>query len=125
NGAVFAISQSPKDFLDTKAANAIITNSYIKYVLKLTKGHELLGQFELNPSEIEAIKQLQSKPRAFSDLFVKYGTRSLVARVEPCPLDYWICTTDAKDHVYETKVRKENPGLSEAALLLKLTEAKS
>ena len=124
NGAVFSISQSPKDFLDTKAANAIITNSYIKYVLKLTKGHELLSQFELNANEIEAVKLLQSKPRVFSDLFVKYGNHSLVARIEPCLLDYWICTTDAKDHVYEAKVRAENPGLSEAELLLKLTEAK-
>jgi len=124
NGAVFPISQSPKDFLDTKAANAIITNSYIKYVLKLTKGHELLSQFELNPNEIEAVKLLQSKPRVFSDLFVKYGNHSLVARIEPCLLDYWICTTDAKDHVYEAKVRAENPGISEAELLLKLTEAK-
>jgi conjugal transfer ATP-binding protein TraC len=124
NGAIFSISQSPKDFLDTKAANAIITNSYIKYILKLTKGHELLSQFELNPNEIEAIKLLQSKPRVFSDLFVKYGNHSLVARIEPCPLDYWICTTDAKDHVYESKIRDENPGISEADLLLKLTEAK-
>ena len=124
NGAVFSISQSPKDFLDTKAANAIITNSYIKYVLKLTKGHELLSQFELNASEIEAIKQLQSKPGVFSDLFVKYGMRSLVARIEPCPLDYWICTTDAKDHVREMRLRQENPGLSEMELLLKLTEGK-
>jgi len=124
NGAIFSISQSPKDFLDTKAANAIITNSYIKYILKLTKGHELLSQFELNPNEIEAIKLLQSKPRVFSDLFVKYGNHSLVARIEPCPLDYWICTTDAKDHVYESKLRDENPGISEANLLLKLAEAK-
>jgi hypothetical protein len=124
NGAVFSISQSPKDFLDTKAANAIITNSYIKYVLKLTKGHELLNQFELNANEIEAVKLLHSKPRVFSDLFVKYGGHSLVARIEPCPLDYWICTTDAKDHVQEAKVRAENPGLSEAELLLKLTEEK-
>jgi conjugal transfer ATP-binding protein TraC len=124
NGAVFSISQSPKDFLDTKAANAIITNSYIKYVLKLTKGHELLSQFELNPNEIEAVKLLQSKPRVFSDLFVKYGTNSLVARIEPCPLDYWICTTDAKDHIQESRLRDENPGLTEAELLLKLTETK-
>jgi len=123
NGAVFSISQSPKDFLDTKAANAIITNSYIKYVLKLTKGHELLSQFELNPNEIEAVKLLQSKPRVFSDLFVKYGTNSLVARIEPCLLDYWICTTDAKDHVRESRLRAENPTLSEAELLLKLMEA--
>lgn len=124
NGAVFSISQSPKDFLDTKAANAIITNSYIKYVLKLTKGHELLSQFELNANEVEAVKHLQSKPRVFSDLFVKYGGHSLVARIEPCPMDYWICTTDAKDHVRESRVRAENPGLSEAELLLKLTEEK-
>lgn len=124
NGAVFSISQSPKDFLDTKAATAIITNSYIKYVLKLTKGHELLAQFELNANEIEAIKQLQSKPGVFSDLFVKYATHSLVARIEPCRLDYWICTTDAKDFVTESRVRAENPGLSQAELLLKLTEAR-
>ncbi len=124
NGAVFSISQSPKDFLDTKAANAIITNSYIKYVLKLTKGHELLAQFELNANEIEAIKQLQSKPGVFSDIFVKYGTHSIIARIEPCRLDYWICTTDAKDYVTESRLRAENPGLSQAELLLKLAEAK-
>jgi len=124
NGAVFSISQSPKDFLDTKAATAIITNSYIKYVLKLTKGHELLSQFELNPNEVEAIKHLQSKPGVFSDIFVKYGGHSLVARIEPCPFDYWICTTDAKDYVREEKVRAANPGLSEAEILLKLTEGK-
>jgi conjugal transfer ATP-binding protein TraC len=124
NGAIFSISQSPKDFLDTKAAAAIVTNSYIKYVLKLTKGHELLSQFDLNPNEVEAVRHLQSKPGVFSDIFVKYGTRSLVARIEPCPLDYWICTTDAKDHVHESKVRAANPGLSEMDLLLKLTEGK-
>jgi len=124
NGAVFSISQSPADFLETKAAKAIIINSYIKYVLKLTKGHELLAQFDLNPNEIEAVKQLQSKPGVFSDLFVKFGSNSLVARIEPCPLDYWICTTDAKDRVTEDGVRAENPGISEIDLLLKLSEAK-
>lgn len=124
NGAVFSISQSPKDFLDTRAANAIISNSYIKYILKLTKGHELLGQFELNPSEIEAVRQLQSKPRVFADIFVKYGNRSVVARIEPCLLEYWICTTDAQDHLAEGKARRENPGLSETGILLKLAEAK-
>lgn len=124
NGAVFSISQSPKDFLDTRAANAIISNSYIKYILKLSKGHELLSQFELNSNEIEAIKQLQSKPRIFSDIFIKYGNHSVVARIEPCPLDYWICTTDPKDHVLESQIRAENPKLSEVAILLKLTEVK-
>jgi conjugal transfer ATP-binding protein TraC len=124
NGAIFSISQSPKDFLDTKAANAIIANSYVKYVLKLAKGHELLSQFDLNANEIEAVRLLQSKPRVFSDLFVKFGTRSLVARIEPSPLDYWLCTTDANDHVTEERVRAEHPGLSEPEILLKLAEGK-
>ena len=124
NGAIFSISQSPKDFLDTKAANAIIANSYVKYVLKLAKGHELLTQFDLNPNEVEAVRMLQSKPRVFSDLFVKFGARSAVARVEPCPLDYWLCTTDAQDHVTEERLRAANPGLSETEILLKLAEGR-
>ena len=124
NGAVFSISQSPADFLDTKAAKAIISNSYIKYILKLTKGHELLPQFDLNPNEIEAVKQLESKQGVYTDLFVKFGTRSLVARLEPCPLDYWICTTDPKDRVMEDQFKAANPGLSQREVLLKLSEAR-
>ena len=124
NGAVLSISQSPKDFLDTKAASAIIANSYVKYMLKLSKGHELLGQFELNCNEIEAVKNLQSKHKVFSDLFVKFGPHGLVIRVEPGPLDYWICTTDAADHVRENDLRNQNPELSEMELLVKLAEGK-
>jgi len=88
--------------------NLDLAVSYIKYVLKLTKGHELLAQFELNANEIEAIKQLQSKPGVFSDIFVKYGTHSIIARIEPCRLDYWICTTDAKDYVTESRSFSSN-----------------
>ncbi len=124
NGAVFSISQSPVDFLETRAAKAIIANSFIKYILKLTKGHELLSQFDLNPNEVEAAKQLQSKQGVFTDVFAKYGSHSMVIRIEPCPLDYWICTTDAKDRVFEDRVRSENPGISETDLLLKLAEAR-
>ena len=40
----------------------------------------MLSQFDLNPNEVEAVRHLQSKPGVFSDIFVKYGTRSLVAR---------------------------------------------
>jgi len=122
NGAVLSISQSPKDFLETAAANAIITNSYVKYILKLTKGHDLLEQFDLNQNEAQAVKQLAAEPGKFSDIFIKYGERSLVARIEPCPLDYWICTTSAQDFVKEEQLRKAHPGISESDLLVKLAE---
>ena len=122
NGAVLSVSQSPKDFLDTKAAAAIVGNSYVKYVLKLAKGHELLAQFDLNPNEVEAVKALQSKPGLFSDIFVKFDAHPLVARIEPGPLDYCICTTDPNDFVKESRLREKNPGLTEPQLLLKMAE---
>ena len=124
NGAVFSISQSPADFLETRAAKAIIANSYVKIVLKLAKGHELLPEFDLNANEIEAVRQLQSKPGVFSDVFLKFGGHSLVARIEPSPLDYWVCTTNAQDWLTEEKARAANPGLSHAELLLKLAEGR-
>jgi len=117
NGLILSISQSPVDFLSTKAANAIITNSYIKYVLRLTKGHDLLPQFGFTQGEIEAIKGLTSVPRKFSDLFLKFNEHSTVIRVEPSPLDYWICTTDAEDAMKEEKVRQDNAGASHAQIL--------
>ena len=122
NGAVFSISQSPKDFLDTRAANAIIANSYVKFVLKLSKGHELLPQFDLNQNEVESVRHLRAEPGRYSDLFIKFGERAVVARIEPCPLDYWICTTSAEDRLKEDRLRAENPALSETDLLLKLAE---
>jgi len=122
NGAVLSVSQSPKDFLDTKAASAIVGNSYVKYVLKLAKGHELLGQFDLNPNEVDAVKALQSKPGDFSDIFVKFGAHPMVARIEPGDLDYCICTTDPGDFVKESRLRESNPGLSEPEVLLKMAE---
>jgi len=109
NGLILSISQSPEDFLATKAANAIISNSFTKYILKLNKNHELLSQCELNDSEIAETKTLISKPGEFSEVFVKYGQNSIAARIEPTPLEYWIATTDPSDCDAEAAARKENP----------------
>lgn len=122
NAAIYSISQSPKDFLDTPAANAIITNSYVKFVLKLTKGFELLPRFELNGNQVEAARHLQAKPGEFSDLLIGFGERSVVARIEPSPLEYWVCTTNAEDRLKEDRLRAARPELSTPQLLLRLAE---
>ena len=109
NGMILSISQSPVDFLNTKAANAIISNTYVKYVLRLTKGHEHLPQFGFSTGEIEAIKHLHSVPRQFSDVFLKFVEQATTIRIEPSPLDYWVCTTDADDTVKEQKIRDAHP----------------
>jgi len=123
NGMTFMISQSLVDFLKTKAADGIITNAYIKYVLKLTKGHEHLPSFEFNAAEIDAIKNLSSVPRKFSDVFVKFNKNSTTLRLEPCPLEYWICTTDPDDLVREQTLRKEHPDWPPVQFLTQLAQA--
>ena len=120
NGMVLSISQSPVDFLNTKAANAIISNTYVKYVLRLTKGHEHLPQFGFSPGEIEAIKDLHSVPRQFSDVFLKFVEQATTIRIEPSPLDYWVCTTDADDTVREQGIRTAHPEWSHAQILEEL-----
>lgn len=117
NGLVLSISQSPEDFLNTKAASAIISNSFTKYVLKLNKGHELLKQFDFNDSQVSEIKSLISKPGYFSELFVKFGENGAVLRLEPTPLEYWIATTDPEDLKAEALAREKNPALRPLALL--------
>lgn len=121
NGMILSISQSPVDFLNTKAANAIISNTYVKYVLRLTKGHELLPQFNFTVPEIEAVKNLQSAPRQFSDVFLKFNDKATTLRIEPSPLDYWICTTDAEDTLKEEQLRHAHPEWSHARVISELT----
>jgi len=120
NGMILSISQSPVDFLNTKAANAIISNTYVKYVLRLTKGHEHLPQFGFSPGEIDAIKNLHSVPRQFSDVFLKFVEQATTIRIEPSPLDYWVCTTDADDTVKEQNIRSAHPEWSHAQVLEEL-----
>ena len=122
NGMILSISQSPVDFLNTKAANAIISNTYVKYVLRLTKGHEHLPQFGFSPGEIEAIKNLHSVPRQFSDVFLKFIEQATTIRIEPSPLDYWVCTTDAEDTVREEKLRREHPDWSHGRVMTELSK---
>ncbi len=122
NGLVLSISQSPEDFLNTKAAGAIISNSFTKYVLKLNKGHELLKQFDFNDSEISEIRTLLSKPGHFSELFVKFGQNGAVVRLEPTSLEYWIATTDPEDIKVEAMAREKSPNLKPLSLLQDLAK---
>ncbi|MFH1367871.1 MAG: ATP-binding protein [Elusimicrobiota bacterium] len=123
NASVFSISQSPADFLSTKASNAIISNSYTKYFLKIdSKGTELLPQFGLNHSEISEIQNLSFSPKKYSEVFVKFLNHCSVLRIIPNPLDYWICTTDSKDYIVEQEFKKKHPQLSYNDFILKLSK---
>lgn len=122
NGGVISISQSPIDFLNSKAANAIIANSYVKYILKLTKGYDVLPQFGLSSAEINAVKQLSSVPGKYSDVFIKFNEKGTILRIEPSSFDYWICTTNAVDYLREQEIRQAHPELTHIQVLQALAE---
>ena len=109
NAGVLSISQNPEDFLDAKIAGVMINNSPIKYILRLKKSHEKLALFGLNENEIQAAREIEVKPGFYSEVFIKFDDRSVIAKVEASPLEYWIATTDPEDLAVEMKLRNQNP----------------
>ena len=114
---VLSISQSPEDFIQSKASTAILVNSYVKYILKLQKGHEVLGRFDLNENEIKAVRELEVRQGEYSEVFVKFFNRSVVARLEPSALEYWMATTAPEDTAFLERERLRHSGVSELELL--------
>ncbi|MDR1196171.1 MAG: ATP-binding protein [Endomicrobium sp.] len=124
NAGILSISQSPTDFLSTKAANAIISNSYVKYILRLKSGFELLEQFGLNAQEIGKVKNLRIEKGKYSEVFLKFSEYARVIRIEPSAVDYWICTTDPDDAKKEDDLRAKYPQYTEAQILENLSQGR-
>jgi conjugal transfer ATP-binding protein TraC len=122
NAAIYSISQSPADFLNTKAANSIISNSYLKFVLKLKSGYDLLPNFGLNSQEIEKVKSLRVEKGKFSEIFLKFNDYNRVVKIQPSPVDYWICTTDPGDLQKELAIKEKYPDFSSAQVIEKLAQ---
>lgn len=122
NAAIYSISQSPVDFLGTKAANSIISNTYLKFVLKIKSGFELLEKFGLNPQEIEKVRNLRIEKGLFSEVFLKFNEHSRVVKIQSSPVDYYICTTDPDDSQKEAAVRAAHPDYTTAQVIQTLAE---
>lgn len=120
NAAIYAISQSPLEFLSTKAANAMISNSYLKYVLRIKSGFELLNKFGLTNQDKEKVENLRIEKGKFSEVFLKFNEHSRVIKIEPNKTDYYICTTDPDDRTLEDTVRANNPNSTELDILKKV-----
>lgn len=122
NAAVLSITQSPEDFLNSQSATAVISNSYIKYILKLQRGFEVLKKLDFNEKEIELVKSLQSIRGKYSEILVKFMNKTQVLRIQTSKTDYWICTTDPEDFKIEQQVRNKYHNATETEILKKLTQ---
>ncbi len=120
NAMVLSITQSPEDFLQSKSATAVISNSYTKYILKLQKGFETLAKLDFNEQEIELAKTLTSIRGKFSEIMLKFMDKTQIIKIQVPRSDYWICTTDPEDFKIEQQVRQQYPNVSELEILKKL-----
>ena len=100
--------------------NLKTTNSYLKFVLKIKSGYELLDKFGLNPQEIEKVRMLRAEKGKYSEIFLKFNENSRVIKVQPSPVDYWICTTDPVDGQKEAEMRLKYPDCTDAQIIAKL-----
>lgn len=117
NAAVLSITQSPEDFLNSQSATAVISNSYIKYILRLQRGFEVLKKLDFNEKEIEVVKSLQSIRGKYSEILVKFMNKTQVLKIQTSKTDYWICTTDPEDFKVEQQVRQQYPDATEIEVL--------
>lgn len=122
NAGVLSISQNPGDFLESRIASVMINNSPVKYILKLKEGHDQLSHLGLNPNELRRLRDLTVEPGRYSEVFIKFDARQVVARLMPSPLEYWLGTTEACDLLEEAKIIKRSPSLSDLDRLIELGE---
>lgn len=113
-GGVIAISQSPEDFLGEELSAGILNNTSWKWVFPVTTKEEDLLAFGLTSREVELLGTLDSRAGDFSEvLFIRQG-KSMILRLEPSLLEYWLCAkSPEEDRVVEERVL-ETGGLMEA-----------
>jgi len=122
NGAVLAISQNPEDFLGSEIASVMANNAHVKYILRLKKGHEELASLGFNENQIKAVRELEVRPGRYSEIFILFDQKSVLAKLEPSSLEYWIATTDPTDLAEEKRVQNEYSDDSSIALLERLAK---
>lgn len=114
-----AISQNVDDFAKSAAANAIMSNSSIKWVLR-QKGADqqrLKETLQLNDNEMELLNSLHQKKGFYSEAFVMCEDKKGVVVIESTPLEYWLATTDPKDLNALEKIKTENGNLDQLEMI--------
>ncbi len=89
-GGVIAISQSPADFIGEDLSPAILNNTSWKWTFPVEGSDEDLLRYGLSPREIEMVGMLERDPGDFSETLFSRQDRSIILRLEPSRLEYWL-----------------------------------
>jgi len=113
--SAIAISQNIDDFANSRAASAILPNASIKWILKQPGANfkRLAEVLRLNEREVALVQSLSQVKGEYSEAFLQCEDRRGVVSVESTPLEYWLATTDPRDHALLASEQKSGrTGLS-------------
>lgn len=96
---IISVSQGFSDFELTRHSAGILANVGTVYILKQSStvsAQQVFRALNVTAREAELIHQLGQVKGEYSEALVT-GSSSFVARVRPCPLEYWVATSDPAD----------------------------
>jgi len=97
-GSLTCISQELNDFLINPAAQTVYQQSIYKWFLKLDDNlNAFKDHLKLTSSDVHIINNLHTEKGSHSEAYLVYDKKKALIVLRPDPLNYWSCTTDAKD----------------------------
>jgi len=122
NAAIISLSQSPVEFLNSKASTAMLSNKHWVMALKMSSNHELLSKFGFSDQAIERSKAMQMVPKTYSEVLIQFGNNpARIARIVPTSIEYWIATTNASECAREKSMREQKQ-LSRKEIILEMAK---
>ena len=109
---IWCISQNYRDFLaDKNLADTLLPNTASILILpqKGIDWQDLQQKLQLNDSELEVIKGLQTKKGKYSELFLIQGENKSILKIAPDSLAYWVATSDARDNLKIARMAEKLP----------------
>lgn len=125
NAALWLASQNYRDFLsDPELAASLLPNTTTVMILRQRKidWADFKLVFDLTDAQVEAAKSPEIVKGKYSEFFLIQDERCAVVRLEPEPLSYWACTSDASDKAKILDLQKRSPDRPRIDILKQLAK---
>jgi conjugal transfer ATP-binding protein TraC len=125
NAALWLASQNYRDFLsDPELAASLLPNTTTVMILRQRKidWADFKSVFDLTDAQVEAAKSPEIVKGKYSEFFLIQDEKCAVVRLEPEPLSYWACTSDASDKAKILDLQRKTPDLPRIDVLKQLAK---
>ena len=125
NAALWLASQNYRDFLsDPELAASLLPNTTTVMILRQRKidWADFKAVFGLTDAQVDAAKSPEIIKGKYSEFFLIQDEKCAVVRLEPEPLSYWACTSDASDKAKILEFQAREPNVPRIDILEQLAK---